>query len=1120
MKNAKLIIGIAVGVVAIVAIVLAIALSGGSHTHEFGEWDVTEKPTCSEKGTKVRYCACGEKQTEMIATLDHNYVDGECTNCGDIKEIPECKHGNVEVLAAKAPTCTEQGLTEGKQCSVCGTITVAQQTIPTVAHTYDNKYDESCNECGFIRAAECAHIETEILKGYAATCTSTGLTDGEKCKKCGEILTSQVAINTVPHVEVIDQAVAATCTSTGLTDGKHCSACGTITVAQQTIPTVAHTYDNKYDESCNECGFIRAAECAHIETEILKGYAATCTSTGLTDGEKCKKCGEILTSQVAINTVPHVEVIDQAVAATCTSTGLTEGKHCSACGTITVAQQTTPTVAHTYDNKYDESCNECGFIRAAECAHIETEILKGYAATCTSTGLTDGEKCKKCGEILTSQVAINTVPHVEVIDQAVAATCTSTGLTEGKHCSACTAILIAQTVTPIKEHKVVIDSAVNPTCTTAGLTEGRHCSVCNTITIAQNKIDALGHNESDWIIEKESTDIEEGYRYKICSRCGKKTAEEDIPCLPPIGLDCEINAENKTCTVTGIGSFSDTELVIPKYIMGYKVIGIGAKAFENCANLTKITLPETVKTIGTRAFYGCTGITEITIPESVSSIGTQIFYKASNLATVYYNGTYGSETNQFLNLSHITKIVFGGSKVPDYICYNNTTLQTIEILDSVTSIGWYAFYHCTGLTSIVIPDSVTSIGWYVFDGCTGLTSIVIPDSVETIGEYAFAYCSNLSEITIGESLRAIGNYAFSRCTGLTSIVIPDSVTSIGSSAFYDCTGLTSIVIPDSVTSIGSSAFCGCTGLTSIVIPDSVTSISGSAFSRCTGLTSIVIPDSVTSIGSQAFYGCTDLTSIVIPDSVTSISEGAFRNCTGLTSIVIPDSVTSIGYETFRSCTGLTSIVIGDSVTSIGVRAFYYCTRLMSIEIGDGVTSIGDYAFSGCCKLVEVINKSALNIVAGSANNEYVAYYAIEVHNGESKIVNKNDYLFYTYGGVNYLLGYAGDDTELTLPGSYDGKSYEIYDYAFYDCDGLTSIVIPDSVTSIGYAAFYGCTGLTSIVIGDSVTSIGELAFYNCTGLTNVYYTGTEAEWAKISIDYYGNSYLTNATKHYNYVPTN
>ena len=77
MKSTKLIIGIAVGVVAVVAIVLAIALSGESHNHEFGEWDVTEKPTCSEKGTKVRYCACGEKQTEMIATLDHTFADWE-----------------------------------------------------------------------------------------------------------------------------------------------------------------------------------------------------------------------------------------------------------------------------------------------------------------------------------------------------------------------------------------------------------------------------------------------------------------------------------------------------------------------------------------------------------------------------------------------------------------------------------------------------------------------------------------------------------------------------------------------------------------------------------------------------------------------------------------------------------------------------------------------------------------------------------------------------------------------------------------------------------------------------------------------------------------------------------
>jgi hypothetical protein len=81
---------------------------------------------------------------------------------------------------------------------------------------------------------------------------------------------------------------------------------------------------------------------------------------------------------------------------------------------------------------------------------------------------------------------------------------------------------------------------------------------------------------------------------------------------------------------------------------------------------------------------------------------------------------------------------------------------------------------------------------------------------------------------------------------------------------------------------------------------------------------------------------------------------------------------------------------------------------------------------------------------------------------------------------------------------------------------LISITLPDSVTSIGEDAFYGCTGLVSIVIPNSVTTIGKSAFYDCYSLTNVYYTGTKEEWAAISIKY-GNSVLTDATIHYNYV---
>ena len=210
-----------------------------------------------------------------------------------------------------------------------------------------------------------------------------------------------------------------------------------------------------------------------------------------------------------------------------------------------------------------------------------------------------------------------------------------------------------------------------------------------------------------------------------------------------------------------------------------------------------------------------------------------------------------------------------------------------------------------------------------------------------------------------------------------------------------------------------------------------------------------------------------------------------------TDIVIPSvspegwEVTSIGDRAFKDCTGLTSVTIPDSVRSIGEWAFYYCLSLTRVTIGNSVTSIGYGAFSSCYKLVEVINHSSLNITKGSSSHGYIGACAKEVHKGESKIVNYNDYLFYTYDGLNYLLGYAGRDTALVLHESYNGENYEIYDYAFYERKDITSVTIGNSVTSIGKYAFRNCTSLTSVTIGDSVTSIGNYAFRGCTSLTGV-----------------------------------
>ena len=168
---------------------------------------------------------------------------------------------------------------------------------------------------------------------------------------------------------------------------------------------------------------------------------------------------------------------------------------------------------------------------------------------------------------------------------------------------------------------------------------------------------------------------------------------------------------------------------------------------------------------------------------------------------------------------------------------NNTNILSFKELQYFTGVNSVSFDGCTNLFEVALPNTLDSILDRAFYNCM-LISIEIPNSVTSIGNYAFGDCNNLISITIPESVTSIGNYAFYGCFGLTSAIIGNSVTSIGDYAFSNCSSLTSITIPNSVTKIKNGVFEDCKYLSSVIIGNSVTSIGNYAFKRCSSLYSV------------------------------------------------------------------------------------------------------------------------------------------------------------------------------------------------------------------------------------------------------------------------------------------
>ena len=377
---------------------------------------------------------------------------------------------------------------------------------------------------------------------------------------------------------------------------------------------------------------------------------------------------------------------------------------------------------------------------------------------------------------------------------------------------------------------------------------------------------------------------------------------------------------------------------------------------------------------------------------------------------------------------------------------------------------------------------------------SGVTNITIPSTILYNGE---TY-----------NVTSIGWFAFANCSSLTSITIPNSVTSIGSSAFQGCSSLTSIIIPNNVTLINLGAFQGCSSLTSITITNSATSIGGFAFHNtpwfnnqpdgCVYINNILytykgempenthidIREGTTMISCYAFYECSSLTSITIPNSVTSILPWAFQECSSLTSITIPNSVTSIGALAFDNCSSLTSITIPNSVTSIGERAFDNCSSLTSIQWN--AKNCSDLKYYGSGNPFDNIGNQITSFTFGDSVQHIPTYLCSRMKNLTSITIPNS----VTSIGVGAFL-YCPKLTNMVVENgnaiydSRDNCNAIIETLSNTLIQGCKNTIIPNSVTAIANSAFYECTSLTSITIPNSVTSIGVGAFWYCPGLTNI-----------------------------------
>ena len=558
---------------------------------------------------------------------------------------------------------------------------------------------------------------------------------------------------------------------------------------------------------------------------------------------------------------------------------------------------------------------------------------------------------------------------------------------------------------------------------------------------------------------------------------------------------------------------------VPATLGGYPVKEIGPYAFDNCYQLTSVTIPAGVTEIDNEAFINCTALAHVVIPDGVTRIGVEAFESCASLAEI--------------------DIPDSVEEIEDMAFYGCASLADEDGFVIIRDVLYYFYDPSASVTDVTVPDGVERIGSRAFSYCDAIESVEIPDSVTVIDDYAFEGCDHLTDVDIPDSVEEIGYHVFEGCTALTTVVIPDSVTTIYGGVFDGCTSLTDVTLPEyNWTVLPYGMFAGCTALTDAVIPAGVMEIEQSVFEGCTSLAAAEIPDGVETIMGWAFYGCSALAEMWIPSSVETIESDAFDGCTALltgkvhvypidgeiarvkqlledsgldtTNIEFADDMIEPEYKSWVDGDGVRwfyhIIELGDfgdvaeicsptgdaaiptdtagditvpdmlggyNMASLGVNAFAGCELLTGVTLPDTLQRIESHAFAGCEALESIT-------VPGDAE----PIIGVEAFKGCKSLKSAT-----LEWGVREIGESAFAGCEALESVDITDEVTRIGDSAFEDCTALESVTIPASAT-VGQSAFSGCTALETLIIEEGVTNIGAYAFEDCDSLTSVEIPGT------------------------------